>query len=118
MPFKRILKDLVDLVPQAVGAIMVDWEGEAVQEYCHCDPYRIRFIAAHQEIILNRFRELHGAGQGGAIEDLVVTASDGHLIIGEIDREYSLVLNAGRGCPLALALHHFRAAIGQLKKEI
>jgi hypothetical protein len=30
MSFEALLKDLVDRVPQAIGAIMVDWEGEAV----------------------------------------------------------------------------------------
>jgi predicted regulator of Ras-like GTPase activity (Roadblock/LC7/MglB family) len=118
MPIQSILKDLVDRTPQAVGAIMVDWEGEAVLEYCHCEPYDIRFIAAHNVIILNRFRELHNTGQGGAIEDVVVTTSDRHLIIGGIDQDYSLLLIVGCSCPVALARHHFRSTVGQLKREI
>ncbi|MBI2355579.1 MAG: roadblock/LC7 domain-containing protein [Deltaproteobacteria bacterium] len=118
MPFQQILKDLVDSTPQAVGAIVVDWEGEAVQEYCHCDPYEIRFIAAHAEIIHGRIKGLHNAEQGGGVEDLLVTTSAAHLIIGGIDQDYSLVMNIGRGCPVDLALHHFRTAILKLKKEI
>jgi predicted regulator of Ras-like GTPase activity (Roadblock/LC7/MglB family) len=118
MPIQSILKDLVDRTPQAVGAIVVDWEGEAVLEYCHCDPYEIRFIAAHKGIILNRFRELHDAGQGGEIGDVAVTTTERHFIIGGIDRDYSLLLSVGRSCPVALALHHFRNTVAQLKKEI
>ncbi len=115
MPFQRILKDLVDHTPGAVGAVMVDWEGEAVQEYCHGDPYEIRFIAAHAGIILARFRELHSAGQGGEIEDVVVTARDAHLVAGCIDRDYSLVLRVGWDCPVSLALRPFRIAVGELR---
>ncbi|RII29562.1 MAG: hypothetical protein CXR30_11785 [Geobacter sp.] len=118
MPYQNILKGLVDQTPHAVGAILVDWEGEAVQEFCHCDPYEIRFIAAHQGIILSRLKEMHCSGQGCAVEDVVVTATNGHLIIGCIDQDYSLVMNIGRECPVMLALHRFRDAIGQLKKEI
>lgn len=118
MSFEVILKDLVDHVPQAIGAILVDWEGEAVMENCHCDPYEIRFIAAHKGIVLARLKEMRSAAQIGEVEDVVVTSSKGHLIIGCIDQDYSLVMNIGRSCPVALALYHFRLAITELKKEI
>jgi predicted regulator of Ras-like GTPase activity (Roadblock/LC7/MglB family) len=118
MPFKAILKTLVENTPHAVGAIVVDWEGEAVQEFCNCDPYDIRFIGAHKGIILSRLKEMRSSEQMGAIEDVVVTASEGHLIIGCIDRDYSLVMSVGRSCPASLARHHFHVAIVQLKKEI
>ena len=118
MPFQHILKTLVDRTPHAIGAILVDWEGEAVQEYCHCDPYEIRFIAAHKGIILSRLKELHNSGRVGEVEDVVITSNDGHLIIGCIDQDYSLVLNVGRSCPRGLALFHFRDAITELRKVI
>ena len=115
MPFKNILKDLVECTPGAVDAIMVDWEGEAVQEYCPGDPYEIRCIAAHAGIILSRFKEIHSAGQGGAVEDVVMTTRDVHLVAGCIDRDYTLVLRVGRNCPVSLALRPFRAAVGELR---
>lgn len=118
MSFERILKELVNSVPQAIGAILVDWEGEAVMEHCHCDPYDIRFIAAHKNILLARLKEMQSAAQMGAVEDVVVTSSRGHLIIGCIDKDYSLVMNAARTTPVALALHHFRQAVSEMKKEI
>jgi len=118
MPFQRILKTLVEETPQAVGAILVDWEGEAVQEWCRCDPYEMRITGAHKGIILNRLKEMQGSEQVGSIEDVVVTTSNRHLIVGCIDDDYSLVMVVGRACPLALALYHYHAAVRQLKKEI
>ncbi|MDU0457732.1 MAG: roadblock/LC7 domain-containing protein [Geobacteraceae bacterium] len=118
MSFEVILKDLVDQVPHAIGAILVDWEGEAVMEHCHCDPYDMRFIAAHKGIILSRLMEMQSIANVGAVEDVVVTASEGHVIIGSIDKDYSLVMRVGRSCPVAQALHYFRLAITELKKEI
>lgn len=118
MPFMNILKKLVDSIPNSIGAILVDWEGEAVQEYCHCDPYDMRFVAAHKGIILARLKELHDSGRVGAVEDVVITSTDGHLIIGCIDQDYSLVVSVERTCPRGLALSHFRGAIAELKKEI
>ena len=118
MPFMNILQKLVDRTPDSVGAILVDWEGEAVQEYCHCDPYDIRFVAAHKGIILARLKELHNSGRVGLIDDVVITATDCQLIIGCIDDDYSLVMSIGRSCPAGLALYHFREAVKELKKEI
>lgn len=118
MSFEVILKNLVDQVPQAIGAILVDWEGEAVMEHCHCDPYDIRFIAAHKGIILAHLKELQSKDQIGVVEDMVITASHMHLIIGCIDQDYSLVMNIERSSPIALALYRFRRAIAELKKEI
>jgi predicted regulator of Ras-like GTPase activity (Roadblock/LC7/MglB family) len=118
MPYKTILKTLVDRTPDSVGAILVDWEGEAVQEYCHCDPYDMRFIAAHKEIILARLKELHNSGRVGLIDDVVITTSACRLIIGCINDEYSLVMSIGRSCPAGLALYHFRDSAKELKKEI
>lgn len=118
MPYKKIMQTLVERVPRATGAILLDWEGEAVQEYCYCEPYEIRFIAAHQGIILSRFRELHKNGQGGEIEEVVVSSTSGRLIIGCINQDYSLMLSVERGCPMALALRHFRDTLTILRKEI
>jgi len=66
MPFQPILKNLVESVPGAVGAILVDWEGEAVQEYSHGTTYDIRFIGAKNGVILTR-RESQRHNQGCAI---------------------------------------------------
>jgi predicted regulator of Ras-like GTPase activity (Roadblock/LC7/MglB family) len=118
MSFEVILKDLMNRVPAAVGAILVDWEGEAVMEHCSCDPYDIRFIAAHKGIILARLKEMQAAAQVGEVEDVVVTSSKGHLIIGCIDQYYSLVMNIEHNCPVALALYHFRLAVTELKREV
>ncbi len=118
MSFETILQNLVDTVPDAVGAILVDWEGEAVMEHCHCDPYEIRFIAAHKGIILSRLKEMQSSELAGEVRDVVVTTSGGHLMIGCIDNDYSLVMHVGRSCPMAVALRHFRCAIAELKEEI
>jgi len=108
MPFKAILKDLLDKVPEAIGAILIDWEGEAVVDQCRCDPYDIRFIAAHNGIILSHLKELQVRDLNEAVEDMVITTGKMHMIIGCINQDYSLVMNVERSCPVALPLHHFR----------
>jgi predicted regulator of Ras-like GTPase activity (Roadblock/LC7/MglB family) len=118
MPFEVILKELVVTVPHAIGAILVDWEGEAVMEHCYCEPYEIRFIAAHQGIILAHLKKMQSAEQSGEVEDVIITTAMGHLIIGCIDQDYSLVMCIERSCPVALALYHFRQSVADCKREI
>ena len=119
MSIQSVLEKLVHNTPHSIGAILVDWEGEAVQEFCYCDPYEIRFIAAHKAIILAAFKDLHADDdQGGLLEEIVITSSGIHLIIGSVDQDYSLVLSADRVCPLSVARHHFREAIVEIRKEI
>ena len=118
MSLEVLLKNLVDLAPKAVGAIIIDWEGEAVMEHCHCDPYDLRFIAAHKVIILTRIKEMQSTPQIGEVEDVVVTTSEGRLIIGCINEHYSLVMHLDRSCPVAPVMYHFRWTITELKKEI
>lgn len=119
MAIQAALEKLVRSTPKSIGAILVDWEGEAVQEFCYCDPYEIRFIAAHKAIILATFKELHvDAGQNSLPDEIVVTSSGVHLIIGSVDQDYSLVLSVDRSCPASLARHYFREAVLEIRKEI
>jgi len=118
MSFEVILKDLVESVPKATGAIVVDWEGEGVMEHCLSDdPYNIRFIGAHKGLILARLKEMKINEQLGTVEEMIITATEMHLITGCINKDYFLVMNLQRSAPLALALYHFRRAISELKKE-
>jgi predicted regulator of Ras-like GTPase activity (Roadblock/LC7/MglB family) len=119
MAIQAALEKLVRSTPHSIGAILVDWEGEAVQEFCYCDPYEIRFIAAHKAIILSAFRDLHAdSTSNGLPEEIVITSSGVHLIIGSLDQDYSLVLTADRACPIALAKRNFSAAVLEIRKEI
>lgn len=119
MPYVGILEALVKRTPRAVGAILIDWEGESVQEYCHCPPYDMRFMGAHQAIILGHLREMATRAAGaGKIRDFAITTDRTHLIIGCIDDDYSLMMSVERECPLQLALHHFRLTVATLRKEI
>jgi len=117
MSLEVILKNLVDQIPKAIGAILVDWEGEAVMEHCHCDPYDMRFIGAHKVLILTRFKEMKCRNQIGTVEEIIITSSKMQLITGCINKDYFLVMNVERSCPVAQALYHFRQAIAELKKE-
>jgi predicted regulator of Ras-like GTPase activity (Roadblock/LC7/MglB family) len=118
LPFKTILRELVETTPGACGAILTDWEGEAVEQYSLTDEYELKLIGAHKGIILNRMKEIQVKFLPGEILDTVVSTDTHHVIIGAVDRDYSLIMTLKKDTLVARALREFRCAVKTLKKEI
>jgi predicted regulator of Ras-like GTPase activity (Roadblock/LC7/MglB family) len=118
LPFKTILRDLVESTPGATGAILADWEGEAVEQHCLYDDYELKVVAAHKGIVLNQMREVHATFSGDELCDAVITTASQHILTGLIGPDYSLVVTLDRGAVLGLALFRFRKALKLLEKEI
>ncbi len=118
MPFKAILKDLVESVPAANGAILADWEGEAVEQFCLYDDYEIKVTGAHEGIILNHLKEVHAAFPAGGLEEVVTVTREQQVIVGVVGVDYSLVMTLAPEALIGLALYRFRKAVKVLEKEI
>ena len=119
MPFQTIVTELVKRVPGATGAILADWEGEAVAQYCpEGDEYELKVLGAHKGIILNRMRELHATLGAGELRETVITTAEQHILVGAVGPEYVLVMALQRASLLGRALFHFRSCIPLLEKEI
>ena len=118
MPFKTILKELVESVPGATGAILADWEGEAVEQHCLYDDYELKIIAAHKGIVLSRMKEIHAAFPSGEFGDAVITTDSRHILTGAVGPDYSLVMTLDRKAVVGRALYQFRDAAKRLAKEI
>ncbi len=118
MPFKEILRQLVEKTPQASGAILADWEGEAVEHHCLYDDYELKLLGAHKGIILNRMKDVHVDLAAGEMQDAVITTGKQQVIIGAVGPDYSLVMTLASEAMVGLALHRFRQAVKLLEKEI
>ena len=118
MPFKRLLTNLVESVPGATGAILADWEGEAVEQHCQGDPYDIKVTAAHWGILLTRLKEMYEKYEAGRVREGMISTDEEHAIVGAIGDEYALVMTMTREALPLLALRYFRETAGLLEKEI
>ncbi len=118
MPFKAILKALVESVPAASGAILADWEGESVEQFCLYDDYEIKVIGAHQGIILNHLKDVYAGFPAGGIEEAVIVTGQQQVVAGVVGADYSLVMTLAREAVLGVALYRFREAVRVLEKEI
>jgi len=119
VPFKTILQELVHSTPGAVGAILTDWEGEAVEQYSLSgDEFAIKIIGAHQNIILSRIRDIRHKMPSQSVQDVIITTDRQHVILGAIGDEYALVMVLERIALAGRARVGVQSAVRLLEKEI
>jgi len=118
MPFKKVLTELVESVPGAQGAIVADWEGEAVDHVSRIDDYELKVIGAHKGVILYNLREVVRRLDGGDLEELVISTEKSQTVVLPITDDYFLVLTLERGDVLGRALFESRRCVLRLKEEI
>ncbi len=116
--FKETLKELVESVPGASGAILADWEGEAVEQYCYFDEFEMKVIGAHKGIILSQLRELHARYPLGELQDIVITTEEQHHVIHTVGPDYVLVMTMKRAALPARAVQGLRRVAHLFAKEI
>ena len=118
MPFKELLAKLVEGVPGARGAIVADWEGEAVDHAGLMDDYELKVVGAHKGVILNNLREVVRRLDGGRLEELAIATERTQTLVLPLTEEYFLVLSLGREAALGRALFEARRCAARLRAEI
>lgn len=117
MPFKELLNTLVGRVPGAQGAILADWEGEAVAQVGVMDDYELKVIGAHKGVVLHNMREVADR-LGNDLREVVITTKQSQTLIMPVTKDYYLVLTLDRSDMLGMALLEARRCVQALHREI
>lgn len=118
MPLKAILNDILTQIPGALGAILIDWEGEAVEQVSRMDDFQLKVLGAHSGIILDALRLAAQRLDGGEIEELAVRARTLGILVVPVTRDYFLVLTLGENVPTAQARAVVRTHGARLLSEV
>jgi predicted regulator of Ras-like GTPase activity (Roadblock/LC7/MglB family) len=119
VPFKTILQDLVESTTGVTAAILIDWEGEAVELFSPAaNEFDIKILGAHQNIIFNRIREIRQRIPSQTISNTVITTDRQYLILGAVGDDYTLVTTLERTALVGRAMVSVQRAIKLLEKEI
>ena len=118
MPFRQLLRTLLDNVPGAQGAIIADWEGEAVGQVGHMDEYDLKIMGAHKGVILHNMRDVVQRLGDDQLKEIVITTELMQTLVLPVTNEYFLVLTLDRSDQLGRALFEARRCIQALSKEI
>jgi predicted regulator of Ras-like GTPase activity (Roadblock/LC7/MglB family) len=119
MPFNYLLTNLLVDVPQAVGAIFVDPEGEAVEWVTrHNDPFDLKVEGAYHSIFMRKLEQLTTSVNAGPIDSFVIEGGRLVTLTQALPGGYYVVLVVNRSGSRAHALHRLRRAAEVFAKEI
>ena len=117
MPFKLLMNRLLEDIPGALGAIIIDWEGEAVDQVTQTEEYDIKVLGAHSGIILSLLREALSRVDGGHLEEVVIHTGQHKTMIAPLTEDYLLVLQLESKAITARAAYVMRPYVDELRSE-
>lgn len=119
MPFNYLLTNLLVDVPQALGAIFVDPEGEAVELVTrHGDPFDLKVEGAYHSIFLRQLDALTASANAGPIDSFVLEGTHLTTLTQALPDGYYVVLVVDRSASRAQALERLRRAAQVFADEI
>lgn len=116
--FAEILAELVGQIPGAIGAVFMDEEGEAVDQFSHIPLMDILLTGAHWGIVLRHVEETVKRHSWGHTELLVLNGAQTDIIIKPITEEYAVVLAMKAGHHLAHALTAVEKVTADIEREM
>jgi predicted regulator of Ras-like GTPase activity (Roadblock/LC7/MglB family) len=119
MGMKEDLAQLMATVPGALGAILVDWEGEEVDHVAGMDAYDLKVIGAYSGAILMNLRATIDRFEDDTLEELVLATAEVQTIMHLVTRDYFLVFACRRDDEvLGRALFAVRRCALRLRDDI
>jgi predicted regulator of Ras-like GTPase activity (Roadblock/LC7/MglB family) len=116
--FGRILGDVVEQLPGALGAVFIDWEGEAVDQFAHIGTMDVRLIGAHWGIVMAQAQAALEKLELGTPRQMVLRFTDQQIIIRRVDQDYVVVLAMSAEAHLGRALTLLGRAEARLRAEM
>lgn len=119
MPFKAILKNLVEKTPGATGAILLDWEGEAVAHFAKSPDIDLPAIGAHKGIILNLARDaILNLKQASGVKTIGISTELAGVALSTVKEGYYLVVTVEKNKPLGIVFFESKKAIKDIEREM
>lgn len=117
MPYRRILDDLLAVVPGAKTALLLDGQGEVVVGAGDLDETQ-RLIGAYQGIALGMAARTAERFDSGAVRTLTWRHTRGGVVLVTLKDGYYLVLSLGPAALAAVAIRRCEEARRRLDEAI
>lgn len=117
MSFNALLSQLLNDIPGAKGVIILDWEGEAVDQAALISEYDMKVIGAHSGIIVQRLKEmLHRTGSG-IFEEIIFRYGSDKTVVASLSDDYFLLVQLGVDSVTATAVQRIRRCVDELRHD-
>ncbi len=118
MPFKATLKELVQSVDGAEGAIVVEADGEGVQWFPENSPDRLRLRAAYVALSAESWRESIENLKLQKTEPMVIEYQGASFLAEDLGGGYFLILELNASANIAQAMDKIQSAGEIMRKEV
>lgn len=119
MPFNYLLTNLLVDVPNAVGAVFLDEEGETIEYVTrHAEPYEMKVEGAYHSIFMRRFRDAMARGNPAGLRRYAMVFDQLVTLTEILPDGYYVVLVMDRNGSQAVARHHLRNAARIIAREL
>lgn len=119
MPFQRELDSIVRDVRGALGAILVDFEGEAVvTSSTGISAYDLKVVGAYGVLFFDNLRRLSGETGAGAPSLFSIDGSGCRILCAPLKDGYHLVLVGGASTHVSIAAEKLRSCAERLVHEL
>lgn len=117
--FSDILDQLLRDLPEALGAVFIDWEGESVDHSAgDLGATNIKLVGAHWGLTYNLMRRACEQLELGTPTNMVLRFADRRVVIGRVVEGYYLVIATPSDCPLWRTLRALRQTGQRLLQEL
>jgi hypothetical protein len=119
MPFNYLLTNLLVDVPEALGAIFLDEEGETVDFVTrHGEPFDLKVEGAYQGIFIRQLASAFRTVRAGELESFVAEGSELATLTHILPDGYYVVLVARKPMAQARARHHLCRTAKLIAREL
>jgi predicted regulator of Ras-like GTPase activity (Roadblock/LC7/MglB family) len=122
LPFQKILRQLLQTTPGAIGAVFLDQEGEAVELFAErvfdIGPEGLRAIGAYEGIFLSDLKRICDRFDLGRPERLAIDFEHAKTLTCSLSEGYYLVLVIEHGANEGIAWNQLRSCRERLLQEM
>ena len=115
---RSVLQDVLDRIPEALGAAVVGVDGIAVEKIAAQPSFNIDLASAECVGLVRRATASLRDASGDRLEEIAVTCRSGLTILRSIGGDYYLCVVVGAGCIPGLARYEVWRAGQQLEHAI
>ena len=117
MPLKALLKELVESVAGATGALLLASDGEAIEWYANDNGERLRLRGAYVAVAMQGSRAL--ALRARINPGCLIVRYDGASFVArEVERDCSLVIELNASASVGLAVYHAQSMAARIHREL
>ena len=119
MDINLLLKDLVNSVDGATGALLLEADGEAIGWYSLTDDNdQLRLRGAYVAVVMRGFREFGPRTSIGKLKRLIIAYENANLIAEEVDLDCWIVLELKPLVSVGPAIHRMQTASDRFRQEL